>query len=129
MATNRLESSKTEPDATHNGAAAVAASAPAAAAGGLKAWLPLVANLVLMPALAYATATFLLLPKLNSAAKSGAGGESAAHKGGNKAGENTTRKESAGKGSSAKILTPLSGKVLVNVSGTMGTRYLLANIT
>ena len=28
-----------------------------------------------------------------------------------------------------EVTVPLSGKVLVNIAGTMGTRYLLANVT
>ena len=98
------------------------ASAPPAAAGGLKAWLPLIANLLLMPVLAYAMTMFVLLPKMKSgghaAARASANGE---HTGGSSA--NPGGKEAN------KVNVPLSNKVLVNLSGTMGTRYLLANIT
>src|SRR5690348_840400 len=34
--------------------------------GGIKAWLPLVLNIVLMPVLAYLTTTMLLIPRLNA---------------------------------------------------------------
>ena len=101
----------------------VAEKAPAPAAvsagGGFKLWLPLLANLVLMPALAYATVSFLILPKMRAgggAHAEAAGGEAKAPAG----------KEAGGK---QKITVPLSGKILVNVAGTMGTRYLLANLT
>ena len=47
--------------------------------------------------------------------------ESGEHSGGSPA--------SSGGKESNKVSVPLSNKVLVNVSGTMGTRYLLANIT
>jgi flagellar FliL protein len=91
------------------------AGAPAAS-GGFKAWLPVLANLILMPALAYATVNFLILPKMRvstaSASEPAAKGE-----GGHGA-----------SGSKQKILAPLS-KILVNVAGTMGTRYLMASLT
>ena len=90
-----------------------------AAGGGLKPWLPLLANLVPMPVLAYLTVSFFILPRMQSGTNSlrvEAKGQSSAHAG-------TT---SAGK---EKISVPLGAKVLVNVAGTMGTRYLLANLT
>src|SRR5256885_11709623 len=65
---NRLENAK--PAAADKGAAkeAAAAAAPAAApiaeAGGIKPFIPLIANLVLMPVLAYAMTAFVLVPKL-----------------------------------------------------------------
>jgi flagellar protein FliL len=79
-----------------------------------------VANLVLMPVLAYATVSFLILPKMRvgatSAPAESAKGESAPH----------GAKDAAGK---QKVTVPLGSKVIVNVAGTMGTRYLLANLT
>lgn len=97
-----------------------AAPAPAAAGGGgMKAWLPLILNLVLMPLLAYGTVTFLILPKMKAGAPA-AHGEAAK-------GEATGgSKEGGGK---QKYPAPLSAKVIVNVAGTMGTRFLLANLT
>ncbi len=92
------------------------------ASGRLKAWLPLIANLILMPVLAYALTTFVLLPKMKS------GG--AAATGDAKIGEHSSGAAGAQGGRGlTKVNIPLSNKVLVNVSGTMGTRYLLANIT
>lgn len=97
---------------------AQAAAAPAAGrGGGLKPWLPLLANLLLMPALAYATVNFLIVPKLHSgAANSGGASGASGH----------AAKADAAK---AKVTVPLGGKILVNVAGTMGTRYLLASLT
>jgi|SRR6185295_15386785 len=108
------------------------AAAPAAAAsspGGFKAWLPLILTLVIMPGVAYAMTMFVLLPKLQHAlggetvharelGGEGGGGESGA------APEKSHGKE-AGK---PKTKVPLS-KIVVNVSGSLGTRLLLCSFT
>src|SRR6476620_1818100 len=65
---NRVENAK--PAAADKGAAkeaptqAAPAAAPVAEAGGIKPSIPLIANLVLMPVLAYAMTAFVLVPKL-----------------------------------------------------------------
>ncbi len=107
------------------------AAAPASG-GGFKAWLPLLANLILMPAIAYGVAVFVLLPKLNSGGASAATEEHAAAKEGGEhaakpAGEKKEGK--AGEAGDGKVAVSLGNKVLVNVSGTMGTRYLMVSIT
>lgn len=147
-----------KPEEKKEGEAAAAAAAPAAAAagGGIKAWLPLIANLVLMPALAYATMTFVILPKLKPdtahAEDAEAGGEAekdshgaaAKDKGHGESkpdakahGEPAKKEHGAAKSgahgksggaSKGKVTVPLSKNVLVNVAGTMGTRYLLVNV-
>lgn len=105
-------------------------AAPAAESsgkGGLKAWLPLILTLAIMPGVAYAMTMFVLLPKLQHAVggdtahareAGGEGGESGAH------GEKPHGKE-AGK---TKTKVPLS-KIVVNVSGSLGTRLLLCSFT
>jgi flagellar FliL protein len=107
-----------------NGAAAAAAS------GGFKAYLPLLVNIILMPALAYAMTAYVLVPKL--APKAGAAASeappseahgAAADSHGGKADAAHGNEPVTGK---TKVSVPLSKKTLVNVSGTMGTRYLLA---
>jgi flagellar FliL protein len=97
------------------------------AAGGFKAWLPLIITVVAMPALAYATTTFVLLPRMQRAlsqpvpgAASGAASETSASASG-EAGKTAA----PGK---AKITVSLQ-KLLVNVAGTMGTRYLMTSVT
>jgi flagellar FliL protein len=106
-----------------NGSSKAAADAQVGAPG-LKAWLPLLLNVLMMPALAYALTVFVIVPRLRGsdsetvASKSSAGVKSA--------GASVSRKDASGK---SKVLAPLSGKVLVNIAGTMGTRYLLANLT
>jgi len=115
MATNRLEPA---PAGAEAGAAAAPPGANAGGTpGGLKAWLPLLVALVAMPLLAYVTTSFILLPKLQQAMSrpgeaAGSAGKAAA-------------KEEANK---PKHSVPLS-KVLVNVSGSVGTRYLIASYT
>jgi flagellar FliL protein len=98
--------------------AAPAAGTPAAS-GGIKAWLPLIVMTLLMPALAYAMTTFVLVPKLQK----GLGisgpvpaGETAAAK---------PKKEAA----AAKTESIPMNKLLVNVAGTMGARYLLVSLS
>ena len=107
--------------------------------GGFKAWLPLIITALTMPALAYAMTTFVLAPKLQRAISSTsvetASAEASPAKGEKKAGaEAESKGKNAGAAANAKggkqtkVTVPL-GKVLVNISGSMGTRYLMANLT
>ena len=122
MAANRLEQAKPEEGAAENKPAA----APAKKGGG-GTWIPLIANIVLMPAIAWALTTFVLIPKV----KSGQGTEEAHEEpaeeshGGSSHGDSSSHGAKAGKG---KVTVPLGDKVLVNVAGTAGTRYLVAKI-
>lgn len=96
------------------------APAPAAAAGPspLAAWLPLIVTIIAMPLLAFATTKFVLIPQMKqSLGKAGDAAPSTEKKDG------TTDTDSK-----TKVLVPLS-KILVNVAGTMGTRYLMASVT
>jgi flagellar FliL protein len=112
------------------------ADGAAPAGGGIKAMLPLILNVVLMPVMAYVMTVFVLLPKINSGgvtahAKTEAS-EHAAEGGEAGDGHGEPAKEEAGggkHGGGGKTSVPLSAKVLVNVSGTAGTRYLLAALT
>lgn len=133
---------RTAPAAAEKNGAAAAPAEAAAASGGAKAFIPLIANLVLMPVLAYAMTAFVLVPKLakqvggggGAAHEEAAGGESHGSKSeshGAKAESHGAKAESGGGAHGAttkggKTSVPLSKKTLVNVSGTMGTRYLLA---
>jgi len=106
-----------------------------AAGGGMKAMLPLILNIVLMPVIAYVMTVFVLLPKINSAGVAAhaktEGGDAVAESGGH--GEPAKEEKGGGGkhggGAGGKTSVPLSAKVLVNVSGTAGTRYLLAQLT
>lgn len=95
-----------------------------AASGGFKTWLPLLITVVTMPVLAYVTTTFVLVPKLQGRG-GGGGAEVAAH------GAKSPAKgygESKGAGESTKHTVALT-KMIVNLAGTMGTRYLLTSVT
>ena len=111
---NRLEQPKQDEAAAAESKAV--AAAPAKKGGGT--WVPLIANIILMPAIAWALATFVLIPKI----KGGAGSTAASH------GEESGGLHGA-HGAGTKITVPLGGKVLVNVAGTAGTRYLVANVS
>jgi flagellar FliL protein len=127
-----------------------AATAAPAASGGIKPLLPLILNLVLMPVIAYALTQFVLLPKLRAPAQAGdAGGahgaepqaheptgdahgeaKPAAHGDSGEPGEAKDGKDTHGGGGPvSKAPVPLGEKILVNVSGTKGTRYLQAKIS
>jgi flagellar FliL protein len=106
-----------------------AAAKPEASAGGggIKAFLPLVLTLVIMPALAYALTTFVLLPKL----KKGLGVEGVqAREGEHGEGGHGHGDEKPGAKDSGKPRTKVTlNKIIVNVSGSLGTRMLLASFT
>lgn len=121
-----------KPDEAKAGAGKDAAGGKASGGSPLMAWLPLVLNLLLMPALAFAMTKFVLLPKLVGGHESKPGAEGS--------GAHASEDESKGdaekgkdhkdpKDGKAKFMAGLSSKILVNVSGTMGARYLLANLT
>jgi len=112
MPPNRIEPTALGPDSV-SPAAPAPASAPASA-GGLKAWLPLAITVAVMPVLAYATTTLVLVPKLQKSLAVAAAGE---------AGEG--RAGAAGNKKQAFTMN----KLLVNVAGTMGSRYLLVSLT
>lgn len=104
--------------------------------GGIKAFMPLILVVVLMPALAYVMTSFVLVPKLQkslgvesvSARESGGetggpGGKSeSGHGGGNPVGHGG----GDAKGPRSKVAL---SKIIVNVSGSLGTRMLLASVT
>lgn len=102
-------------------------AAPAAPRfAGLKAWLPVVLAVLAAPAACWAVAEYVLLPRLEQklAAAQAAGGlpaeaaaPKAADKGEKKKGHG---KEEAGSTGDTYEFT----NVVVNLSGTMGTRYL-----
>jgi len=116
-APNRAEAAPAE----ENGAST--APATASPSGGIKAWLPLIVMVLLMPALAYAMTTFVIVPKLQK----GLGGSTIATAPAAASAESgaKSKKEVAG---AKKEAVPLN-KLLVNVAGTMGARYLLVSLS
>lgn len=147
-------------------APAPAAAAPSGGGGGIKALLPLILTVVLMPVLAYVMTAFVLVPKLQQATvQARAGGDHGEHgdaegadgehgdegakddghgakkeegHGAKKEESHGEKKEDAhgakkeeghGKGGGSGKPTVQFGKVLVNVAGSLGARYLLTNFT
>ena len=92
-----------------------AATPAPASAGGAKAWLPLIASIVLMPVLAFGMTKFVIVPQLQQSL----GIKEAADKGAEK-----SKKPGEGK----KLNVPFN-KLLVNIAGTMGQRYLLVSLS
>lgn len=96
-----------------------AVPAAKAAGGGIKSFLPLIMVIVLMPVIAYAMTTFVLLPKLQKGLGITPAPAASKEHGGKSKGENAnTKKESL-----------VMNKLLVNVAGTMGARYLLVSLS
>ena len=88
----------------------------AATTGGIKAWLPLILTVALMPALAFGMTKFVLVPQLQKSLgikETAEGGPAAKGKSG-----------AEGKKTSVQL-----SKMLVNIAGTMGARYLLVSVT
>ncbi|HXR08941.1 MAG TPA: flagellar basal body-associated FliL family protein [Candidatus Acidoferrum sp.] len=93
-----------------------------ASAGGFLTWLPLLATALTMPALAYATTQFILLPKIKQAMIQ------AAAPGADEASASKDKDAAAIVPGKDKVLVPLP-KILVNVAGSMMTRYLTMSVT
>jgi flagellar basal body-associated protein FliL len=109
------------------------AEAAAPAGGGIKAMLPLILTIVLMPVLALVMTQFVLVPKLQQAITAsatttdhgGGEGEAAVADGlGGEAGKDGKGAVSKG----AKTTVPLP-KIIVNVKDTQATRYLMSSYT
>ena len=106
------------------GEAANGAAPKAAASGGFKAWIPLIATVVAMPALAFATTQFILLPKIKQAmgVTTPAASDPATPTG--------KEGDAAAGALGSKEKTPVKlPKILVNVAGSMMTRYLTMSVT
>jgi len=90
-----------------------AEAAPAPKGGGMKSWLPLILAVALMPALAFGMTKFVIVPELQTSL----GIKPAADGSKSKTGPDAK-----------KVSVPLN-KLLVNIAGTMGQRYLLVSVT
>jgi flagellar basal body-associated protein FliL len=115
MAANRIESAPRPEEAA--APASADAAAPAPAAGGFKAWLPLIVTVVLMPLIAFGMTQFVLVPQLRKSLGLSTGSAIPV-----KARESKQEAE-------AKRESVLMNKLLVNVAGTMGARYLLVSLS
>lgn len=109
---------------------------------GLAAWLPLILTAVLMPVLAYGITAYVLVPQIRNmmsqpvhASEAEAGEEAPAETPGHGADTQAAPPSSAqggGHGSGGTSALPLNGeysylvdKLVVNVRGSKGTRYLM----
>jgi flagellar FliL protein len=92
------------------------AEAAPAAGGGAKAWLPLILAIVLMPALAFGMTKFIIVPELQKSLGIKTAPDSAAGA------------KSKSSPEAKKVSVPFN-KLLVNIAGTMGSRYLLVSVT
>lgn len=140
MAANKNDEAKggaqeAKPASETEGAEGKAAGAkPAKSGGGIKSFLPLIITCVAMPALAFVTTNYILLPKVRAAMGQGAvtssSAEAAPSSGSEAKSDSKEGSKEGAKGGSAKAkFTVPMDKVLVNVAGTMGTRYLMTSLT
>lgn len=96
--------------------AAAGATAAAPARGAFASWLPVIAALVLSPAATWAMVQFVLLPQMQKRLTAPVAAEAAS------ASDAEGSKEHSGKSAAAPGYE--FNSVVVNLSGTMGTRYL-----
>ncbi len=123
-----------KPDAAAKGdaksdTAAPHAAAPAAAKGGIAAWIPAIAVVVLAPVITFATVEFVLVPRLQKKLAVVASGET--HEAEPAAAPAESAPAHGGKGGKEGKEGKEGGSpnyefsnVVVNLAGTMGTRYL-----
>ncbi|HWD18211.1 MAG TPA: flagellar basal body-associated FliL family protein [Verrucomicrobiae bacterium] len=125
MADNPLEQGRNGGRATQEAdPKAASGAAPAAASGGIKSWLPLIITIVSMPALAYATTKFVLVPQMKKSLAAATGATETPAPGA----PAETKDGAPAEPAKGKVKIPMS-KILVNVAGTMGTRYLMSSMT
>jgi flagellar FliL protein len=93
----------------------IASSAPSASGGGIKAWLPGIAAIVIGPAITWALAQFLLVPQLKKKLDLPLQPVAA---------EVLAEAEAAKSGKPKEASTYEFTNIVVNLAGTMGTRYL-----
>jgi flagellar FliL protein len=115
MAVNRMESTTKQEEAA--APAATETAAPAPAAGGFKAWLPLIVTALVMPLIAYGMTQFVLVPQLKKSLGLSTGSPI------------PVRAKESKQAAEAKLESVPMNKLLVNVAGTMGARYLLVSVS
>lgn len=103
------------PAAPAEGAAPVAASATTRG-GGFKAWIPAIAGVVLAPVATWAAVEFVLVPRLRKQLSAPIVAEAAARP--------AEKEGPGGKGGKEGEANYEFQNVVVNLAGTMGTRYL-----
>ena len=96
-------------------------AAPANPARSSNPWLPLLITVIIMPLLAFATNRYFLIPQMRKALIKPLAAGAAEPTGTNGASPGPAE-------GAVKYTVPLT-KILVNVAGTMGTRYLMTSVT
>ena len=110
------------------GTAEAGNSQPAPAAkSGLSAWLPLILSIVLMPVLAYLVTSFVLIPKMRKGLGITEAAKVEKNAGEEHGGAAPAKEGTAAAPSGATENVPMT-KLLVNVAGSMGSRYLLTSV-
>jgi flagellar protein FliL len=117
-ATSAAPAGGTTPPAAAGGAAPVAAAPQKAA---IKAWLPTIATLLLAPVCTWAVGQFVLIPQLQKKIAAAPTSEVAAAESGHDGGHGGGHGGKEGKDGSPNYQFE---NVVVNLAGTMGTRYL-----
>jgi len=107
---------------------AAAAPKTASSGGGIKAWLPLLVNIILIPAMGYLTITMVNSKNHDAAASTegaAAGGEKPAKA------EKGEKGKGEGKGGASEtepVVVQLSDKTIANPRDTKGSRLVIAKI-
>ena len=114
MAVNRIESASKQEEVA--APAATETAAPVPSAGGFKAWLPLLVTAVAMPLIAFVMTQFVLVPQLKKSL------------GLSTASPIPVRAKESKQAAEVKRESVPMNKLLVNVAGTMGARYLLVSL-
>lgn len=103
----------------------IPAAAPAKKGGALAQWIPLIAAIVLAPALSWAVSEYVLLPRMvKKLATVKVGSEAPAEEHAPAAEVKEGAKGEKGKEGAGNPSTYEFQNVVVNLAGTMGTRYL-----
>jgi flagellar protein FliL len=107
---------------------AEAVEAAPKAAGGFKAWLPLIIAVLAMPGLAFVTTRFVILPRMTRALSNSNSSAAAETASSSSSAASSSDSDKTGAPGNIKVSVPMN-KLLVNVAGTMGTRYLMTSVT
>ncbi len=104
------------------------AAPPPVKKGGIGALLPALVVVLLTPALTWAVAQFVLIPQLKKELAAGPGGKSGATPAAPAKSEGKPKEGKEGKGGKGEAGASANGytfeNIVVNLAGTMGTRYL-----
>ena len=115
------------PSSTTTPAIPVAAVPVAPKGGALKQWIPVIAAVVLAPVLSWAVAEFVLLPRLQKKLAAVKAGDAVEEHAAPAEGKGEAKGEGKGEKGGKEGANPATYEfqnVVVNLAGTMGTRYL-----